>query len=466
MHALPRPTPRNGAARPAWWLSLLAVACVPGQSLDTPAGIESSSGGAPSTDPTTAASQSTSGTDDGELPPDVPADVPDPVACPADCDPTPAVDWTWDEEPEPAGPGDPPASGQRELVTIVNTPGLAPSDRAVFVAENRDGVPWLTRIDLDGTYQWSVQIDTTCFCRVVSVTVDEFTGQLMFSGIENLEPAGLMVLGRFNPSFADTAWVGFNSLNFAKDAMPRVGPHLAVNGVLSVVVLLEDDASFGSPPGEHLELQLFENFGSILAAYSIDTQAPTNDPHAPVGATNDGETFAIAYPSWTGASVEGYVIWAKADSSPVMDAQLLPSAPDAVLTDASKRTVIAGHRETEPGRSELWVTERTPLSPHGWSTVAEFQTTTVQPASLGATTTGDIYVAARVDLHPELPGTVHLQHIDASGEPQWAVELPGLADPGLRSMVMTVDSQDGVAIATLVDGRLHVERREPSCQCD
>jgi hypothetical protein len=438
-------------------LSLLLAGGCGSVSLDasSPSGTGSSTGGVTST-PTSTDGTGSSG---AEPPPDLPmADVPEPSrppvgTCPAEC----AVDlplvWAYDEDWRPPLDGD-----GGHLATMARAP-----DGSLVVAGSRDGQPWLTRLLDDGTPQWTTPIELSCDCEIVDLAFTPLGLLFLLGQGSYLNGAQLLVVGCFELG-NDTAsphWIAWDVLYGTPSRPGRVGSVLPLGESTVALPVIESGLGGGELDKDWFEI-LYYSDAQLESLWLVDTQLASGPPRRPRGAVLSDGRLATAL---AGSTAKGdYVVWLDPWSSFALAVEPLPGPIDAMVGGPDATLVVAGARALSPGQTALAAAGLPALDPPAWQLATDVATTPTDAPALAVDAQGGTYLALRTTVGaPDDPTSeVSLWRLAPDGTPLWSTTLPLTAS---ERVALAIADHD-LVLAAIVDGHLHVERREQGCRCD
>lgn len=461
------PTTRRVAALGLW----LASGCGSPTSLDV--GVTRATGTS-TTDadgtgtPSSADTSTTHGSDGPDVPtPDLP-DLPPPGACPAACEVELPLVWSWDDAPtgEPTGepppdPPDPPGPSRR-----VTAMAWAP-DGTLLVADTRDGQPWLTRSTRDGDVYWAAPFQFTCDCEIAEIGFSGFD-QLMVlgEGTDDWGQGWLELTGYFmRPDSIDFVWRESAPIFGTTERAPRVGSLLSLTDGSLIVLTVESGTDVDGLEKDWFEARYYAS-ADPQNLWTLDTQVATAPPRKPLGIALPLDELAFALPG--GAGQGDYVVWSRAWYDVVTASQPLPGRIDVMALGPEATLVTAGIDPSEPSGAVLRVASVPRGQPPAW-----VQTTSVLAPELGAPAlavdaAGSAYVALRTRSGAAGEPEVLLLRLAPDGTPLWTVTLPLPASEAPRPVVLSLapDDDQDLVLAAIVDGHLHLERREQGCRCD
>lgn len=448
---------------------VLAAGCGPPLSLDASGTTGSSATG--STGASTHGSADTAAEDDAP-PPDVPTmDVPEPRLPPGECPAGCAVElrlaWAWDEERRPPGdPPVPPVPGAEERLSAM----IRALDGSFVVATQRDGGPWLTRVDRDGGLVWSVPLPLEFGSEIVDLALHP-SGKLAVLAEGIINAYQLLVLARVDPSTPSIETQGVSIINGTENRPARAGSVMPLNEEQGETAVLVVESGVTIDGAEQDAIRILYYYGSRIVAYrTIDTQLASAPPRRPKGALLTTGEIMITIPGTAGAGTDEYVVWLDPVSLYPLESEPLPGPADAVAVGPDGALVVAGHTARSPAQGVLQAMGLPRKQPPAWLYSADVPTTTPSSPVVAVDARGHAYVALRTTAGtPDAPGeaAVALMRLAADGTPLWSTTLPLASDPSAKPITLSLADDDvGLVLAAIVDGHLHLERREQGCRCD
>lgn len=443
---------------------LLGPACGPGTSLDaqTPAG--SSTTGLTTGDTALVDTSDSHRPDpaDTSSGPDLPGpDLPDPDppgSCPADCELVLSEVWRWDEDPASVDP--PPA--ERRITELVRT-----LNDAIVIAEVRDGLPWLTRVSKSGTLLWSrsLQSEFGCLsCEITGMVATEDGKLLVAAGGEFGPSFPVVLIGKLELSRGNFEWSNWDFLSQFTVHSPRTGSLFVFDEVYSGVLVIESNY-YGDPyTTEALELFLFET-AFFSDRFFIDSQPYSEQPWRPLGRRTADGAIAVALTDTAGSQADGYLVWLDPIEKQPIEVELLPSPADDLVLGASYDALTVGHDAASTRQLSVYVSRAPSSLPLDWVHTQTVPTTSASAPALAVDGTGRPIVATRITGPDPEDAALSLSRLALDGIPEWTTTLPLATDASARPVRLVVDSLDAIELVTLVDGRLHVEKRQQDCQC-
>ncbi|MEM9460192.1 MAG: hypothetical protein AAGF11_38805 [Myxococcota bacterium] len=461
---------QRAALRPGRWGALLSMlvlgACGAPVSLDTrPA--SSSSTATSTSDATDDRTSSGLGSTTSPTSTDLPGvDLPGPGrpgTCPEDCELTLSEAWSWEEGPDDL---DPPPTERQISATI-----RAPND-ALVVAENHDGVPWLTRISDAGVVLFSrsiAELDGCNFgqgCEVTDLSITE-SGRLIVVAQSDITPdLSALHIGQFDLFLATFYWTNWFPLAaYVPDQRPRVGSTFVIDSTRNGVLVVESN-EFGNPfTTEALELFIIEeSFG--LTRVFIDSQPYGDRAWQPWGAMTDDGGIAVALTDTTGARDQGYLVWLDPLDQQPVEVEPLPRPADLVTRGSGYDVLTVGHAAVSQQQVSVYVSRAQPGLPLDWVHTAALPSTSASVPALTIDSAGRAIVATRVTGTEPEDTAIVLSRLDLSGKPEWTTTFPLATDPSERPVFVDADSTDALMLSTLVQGRLHVAKYQQDCRCE
>lgn len=462
-------TPSRGAwGRLARAVGLgLAHGCGAPASLDAIGPSPSSSGTSPAalTGTTTGTSADDSASA-GDAPPDVhSADLPElpppPGECPLECTIELPLVWAWDDETRaPPDPPDPVIGGR--LCAMVQA-----QDGSWIVATQRDGQPWLTRIDPQGALLSSTPAWLGCDCEIVDLALYP-SGEIAVLGEGTFDDFYVVLtLARVEPSTMTLFAQTWDIIDGTSDRPARVGSVVPIDDEYVTVVVTESSVNGEGTALDSIRLFIYQ-YGNLDNLIWIDTQLAIGPPRRPQGILSPSGDLVITIPGAGGMGMDDYVAWIDPVTSFPLAIQSLPGQADAMAVDPSGALVVAGHALPSPESLELQATRLPRLLPPAW----QFSTDAPSPGTslpvLAVDALGHPYLAARTTAGDPADASVMLVRLSTEGTPTWSttLPLPVEASPSPLALAITDDPDPDLVIAAFVDGHLHLERREQACACD
>jgi hypothetical protein len=402
----------------------------------------------------------------GDVPP-----LPPPEVCPAECTVELPLVWTWESEPLPARrpPDDPPdlpdggaGAPERRLAGMVRA-----LDGSFVVGENLGTEPWLTRVDRDGALVWSTYFDLVCDCALVELALTP-EGNLMVAGEGAFGGGNLTYLSVLSasvgPSGAIPYWLALDVLWGSFERPGRAGSLLPLGGDAAAVLVVETGLD-----GDELEKDWFEVYyyvsGAQEGAWLLDTQLATTPPRRPRGVPLPRGELTTTLPG--GAGLGDYVAWVAPWSSFVTAIEPLPGPVDAMVAGPDAAIVAAGVERAADAPPLLRVAGLPHEEPPAWIHAVELPAGTSGAPALAAGADGSAYVALRVADEQSDEPAVSLLRLHPDGSPAWSTSVPLPASDSPTPVALSLaDDGDDLVLAAVVDGRIHLERREQGCRCD
>lgn len=440
----------------------VAWACGPTVSLDVAAPLATTDAASSSS---TSGSSTVAGSDssDGPERADGPSgDLPRPLL-PGECDPGCTVDlplsWAWDDQARPPS-GELPL--ERRLVAMEPSP-----DGGWVLAEHRDGVPWLTMVDRDGALAWTAPVELGFEAEIIDLAFQPGNGLLVVGQGHFDDYYDTVLLGRFDPRDLDFQWLSWNLVYGTELVPPRVGAVIPLDLVRTAVLVTEAGQIGWDEGREWVEIFLYEHDYIIDYRLIDDQLASPDQDRRPLGVRLASGDLAVTIAQ--GAAESGYVVWLDRDSLLPTGAELLPGAPEAVALGPDDAVAVAGHIEVSPQQVVLQAAGLPPAQPAEWTFSEGVLTTSgSQPAvaidAHGSTTIALRTTAGTVD--DPRDEAVLLTRLRPDGTLAWSTTVPLALDGSSRPVGLAVTDDEGLVLAGIVDGRLHIERREQECRCD
>lgn len=446
------PTTMRAAALGLW----LASGCGSTTSLDVGAPQATGTSTTDANGTGTPSSADTSTTHGSDPPPDVPpADLPDlppPGACPAACEVELPLVWSWDD----ALTGEP----DRRVTAMAWAP-----DGTLLVADTRDGQPWLTRSTRDGDVYWATPFQFTCDCEITEIGFSSFDQLVVLGeGTDEWGQAWFELAGYFiGIDFIDFVWREGAPVFGTTERPARVGSLMPLTDG-SLIVLAVESGLDGDLEKDWFEARYYAG-AAPQNLWQLDTQLATAPPRKPVGVALPLDELAFALPG--GTSQGDYVVWSQAWYDVVTASQPLPGPVDAMVVGPESTVVTAGIDRSEPSGAVLRVASVPRGQPPAWVEATSVLAPEVGAPALAVDADGSAYVALRTLSGASGEPEVLLVRRAPDGTPLWTATLPLPASEAPRPVLLALapDDQD-LVLATIVDGHLHLERREQGCRCD
>lgn len=384
----------------------------------------------------------------------------DPRLCTVECPLVLPVRWTY----ESVLPLRPVVYGH-PVVPVM----LRDADGTLTVAELRDGVARLHRLDAEGRLQWNVPLPLPCDpCELTDVAPHP-SGDLLLSASGPTGAGELRLLAaRYDAVRHALVWITSRPLASIDGVWARSGDIAALeDGELVAQLYMKGQADF-------TPLQ-----STVVAAYGTDGilvdeeqlvlgNATSLRPPLLARTTPDGElavgVFAGAPPNHYGLTDRiGPPLWhATSYAFP-------PAVLDDLRVDARGHALELGHvfdgTHTRLLLSDRAGVEATPR----WVASLAIASTTPSTAALALGPDGDVYAAVRTTQAPggteePLVG-LSLVRWTAEGELRWHTTLLQAVDDSFNPVELWIDDAEGLVLAAVVGGRLRVERRSQRCAC-
>lgn len=434
--------------RPALVSSLVAalamlgpLACRDGTSLD----LQAESGTEPSgSSSTTAMPEDTSAPEDG------------PPVCEPGCEPVLVSTWIHEGEA-----GDQVASAMARA-----------QDGALLVAVRRAaGGVRLVRLEPDGTLAWSIAPQLPCGACVPTDLVIHPSGDLLLSAtaVPTVEPPAA-VLARVRADGSGLVWTRELLLYEGSTTISRAG-RLAVHDDDRIVfVQLE-----GFSTSELLVLRELGADGTTRVRRNLLAQTGSMSGWPLLVAAGPQGDVVLAYPWWNeeddpeAPRLQGLTSRHLPPTYEAISSIPLALALDELAIDSIGRRLELA-RSADAETSTLLLSSRSASDPEGWSRSLPLVTTSSTRPALAIGSGDEVYVAARTT-----PRAVDDRYFvvelaaarwSAQGELQWQASTPldmvATDDP----LELVVDDDDGLVIATVVQGSLRVIRYEQACACE
>lgn len=438
----------------ASWVGL-AIACGPTVSLDaSPPRASSSSGDAPvsSSADTQGTSGSTGSTQASTAADDDPIDdlPPLPGECAPGCEVDLPITWTWDDEVS-----DP----EQWLSTMLALP-----DGGWVVATSLLGFPQLTKITAEGELAWSVPASLDCNCEILDLALYP-SGKLAVLGQGSFDSFyQVLALGRFDLQTQDFEWKAWDTIYGTNVIPPTVGSVIPLDDVYTVMLVTEASEFSRWSSQEWIEIFVYENEYAanyvVLDSKTIDTPSP---PPRGRGLSDGSVVMTLPDPN----EAQSYVVWLDREDLLPFDGVLVPGVPEAMAERLDDELVMAGHLDFS---SQQVILQASGVS-HGeqpWVFSDGVLTTTSSAPALTVDSSGSAIVAMHATAGtPEDPrgGTVQLVRL-RDGTEVWSTSIPLSLQTSSHPVAIDATVDDGLVLAGIVDGRLHLERREQTCRCD
>lgn len=456
----------DGAGRTAGWVlavcGLAATGCGPTISLDEHEPQASSSGTTSGSGSSTHAPTDGSGSSSEGAEPDVPRDDLPPPPLPGECPPgcTVELPLAWATEDEVRRGDEQPL--ERQLSTMVEL-----DDGGWVVADRRDGSPWLTRVSPDGIIEWSREADLAVIGYEIVDLALYPSGRLAVLGQGRERLYHYFVLGRFDLEAQLFEWIVSQPIYGSEVVAPRVGAVIPTDELHAAVVVVEAHQLARRTHEELIELFVFEDqyFWDYRFIYSQLVGVGTGG--RPRGERlSDGE-LAITFVDSSGQG--GYAAWLDAVDLTPYTAETLPAAPEATALGPADELVVAGQDVVTEEQVVLSAVGLRPGQSPRWSLSTGVRTTSVGATALAVDELGSAVLALRTTGGtPGDPGDpeVFVTRLAPDGTSVWSTTLPLAVQGSARPLALDLTADDAIVLAGIVDGHLHVERREQGCRCD
>lgn len=419
--------------------------------------------------PTSADASTTTGSGTpSDVPVDVPADLPDlplPGSCPAACEVELPLVWSWEDEPllePPPDPLDPTDTQGRRLSAMTWAP-----DGTLLVADRRSGEPWLTRTTRDGALIWSLPFHFDCECEIVELGFST-SGQLVVLG-EGLADWGStwFELSSYflSSDDIDFLWRQGAPLYGSPERPGRVGSLAALDDDFIAVLVVQTGLDGDVIEKDWYEVRSFAA-GSAQDLWQVDTQLATAAPRRPRGIALPRGEMAMSVQGSVGQG--DYVVWARGWYD-VGAASELAGPVDAMAAGLEASIVTAGIDRTAPRGPVLHVASLPHEEPPAWIHALDVPAPGVGAPALAMDGAGNAYVAVRTTTDAsDDDAALMLMRFAPDGTPVWTTSLPlPVSEAPIPVALSLADDDDqDLVLAAIVDGRLHLERREQGCRCD
>lgn len=438
---------------------LLGSGCGATVSLDA---IGTAATGSSSTTGTTSTGSHTtthgSSASESDAPPDVPTpDVPGPPppppgACPAECAVELPLVWAWDERL-------PPTTSERRVSAMVRT-----VDGSLVVAERRDTQVWLTQVEADGSFAWTAPMVLGCDCEVVDLAIGK-DGELVLlgegsvgNGVQILVLGNYLLLGFTAPL---ENWMTWDIVYGTLERDARVGSAIPLDDGGVAVLVVE----VGLTP-EPLVKDWFQVYyyalGTQQSLSLLDTQLAADPPRRPRGVALPDGRIAMTLPSSGAASTGDHVLFVHPVQGHVSGIEGLPGPADVIAAGLDGAVVVAGTLPGSPAQRVLHAAGLPLADPPAWTLATDVPTTAAHAPAVVVDAEGSATVALWTPREAELA----LWRLAADGTLVWSTTLPLAASDSSLPVALSLAHDGDLVLAAIVDGRLHLERREQACRCD
>ncbi len=446
---------RTRALALAWIVAGLApAACGSPVSLDPPAPTTaSSSGSTDASDSTTHAASSSGSLDSSPTDDDGPSrDVPEPLppgACPQQC--TLELDEVWSWSEEPPGPGSPLEVRIQAMIRA--------SDGSLVLGEQRDDEVWLRRLSSNGVSLWTTLANLGCECEISGLAAPPGDSLLVAGHGPLSQGVPALMLGSYNlidPGFHWRTWD-----NFSDSSNYRVGSVFSVDATQSRVLVIDREPSKN---GVSEILKLYHYDGSFLYdRRNIDSQPPGQTDVLPVGWARGLDEIAVGFTDASGPQDDGYLLWLNSGHDPTALSPLV-GPPETIAAGPDGEVALAGRYEGAPNEVSVHVSLGRPSLPVDWTFTTSIPAADSSAPAVTVHDDGAITLALRTT-DDDGQSALTLWRLSPDGQLAWTLTEPIAPDPGPPPLYLEHDG-DAVVIATILEGRSHVEVREPNCQCE
>jgi hypothetical protein len=341
-------------------------------------------------------------------------------------------------------------------------------DGMLTVAELYEGRARLHRLDRDGRLQWNVPLPLPCHpCELTDVARHP-SGDLLLSatGITITDELALFA-ARYDVTRHALVWLGGVPLEPIKGVHVRSGGIAALSDELVVQLHMRGEIDF----------EILQR--TLMLAYDADGLL-VEEEELVLGAATSARPPLLARPTADGALLVG-VFGGNASSLYGLVDRIAPplwhtggfafstAVLDDVALDARDHAIELGHT-FDGTHVYLLLSERAQLDPTPrWVASLALASTSSGPAALALGPSGDLYAAIRTTQAPDgssqpLVG-LSLSRWTPQGELRWDTTLLLAAADSFAPLELAVDDDEGLVVATVVDGRLRVERLEQRCAC-
>lgn len=413
--------------------------------------LDTSPNASPATETTSAVASSTGL---GQSADDTMGGEPPLVICAEECTPLLQSSWTYE------GPSD----------HYVVTELLRDADGSLWLGTQRAGGKiGLSQLSATGELVWSAMPGLPCEpCELTDIALHP-SGDVLLSATQ---PAGVgppqALVARLDVTTRELLWVRSLTLGTAQSSTrPRTG----------ALVVLDEDRILQlrvnvSGEEELVDVLDLDADGTLQAQRYISVHPGTSSEWPPLGERGAGGEPVLAYMGWD-AELER--------AQPTTSRLLLPNysilsqmplalpLDDLAVDGAGRRLELMRSRGTDS--ITLLLTSRRSSDPERWSTSLPLLSTSSTRAALALGPDDDVYVGARTT--PRLaPGetavsvSLDVARWSSEGRLRWqatrSLDMMATFDP----IELAVDEDDGVIVATVIQGRLHVVRYEQACACE
>lgn len=422
------------------WAGLGMAACPSGTSLDRET--ESAMVGS-----TTAASTGTDGGDEDEL---------RPVVCEAACSPVLVLGWTHEGE-----------EGDQEASALARHP-----DGGWVVAVRRAaGGTRLVRLSAGGETEWSIAPQLPCdVCEPVDVEVLP-SGDVLLSasvpyGIGN--PAA--IVARLHGDGTGLVWTRELLLFAGSNADSRAGQLAVLDDDRFALINIE-----GFSDSELVTVRELDGEGVTHVRRNVEVQRGSPGVHPLLAVAGPQGDLVLSYPWWNdeddpeNPQLEAITSRHLPPGYDEISALGLRLPLDALAIDGNGRRLELARSAGEQ-TSTLLLTSRSSSDVEGWSTSLPLVTTSSSRAVLAVGPGNEVYAAARTTPRaaddPSFVVELAVARWTSAGQLQWQASVPVDVLASDHPLELGIDEDDGVVLATVVQGRLRVSRYEQACACE
>lgn len=392
--------------------------------------------------------------DDGnDFPPE------DGAFCPPGCDVELETRWTYRGELPDPDRREPDVYRLEAMTTVF--------DGTLVFAERRRHDIFITRVSTNGNQLWHdwLPINQGSEIRDLSASAD---GTIWYSGTALLGlEGGLPVIhfGRFAHDDITDFESQWTQLQGVPGATPRMGTIFPFDDFRAGLVVIDQLAGVNAGATERIDVFDVNRNGAIDNIRFVTFQPLTEPAGTPVGAKVTNDTLAVAYPSFTGVSEQGYVVWLR--NFVVRDTAPLPGKPDDMESTPTGRAIAVSHQWSE-GQLEIFVDEMGFELPSIWEFRAVIDSTTRGNADVVVDEAGFITVAvpATRRVNGQTRSRVELISLTPTGQVHWNATLPLPFQPGERPIALELADDGRFKVGGTVNDRVRIDEVEPICACE